>query len=179
MPLYTYPTAAETREDLGLRTEQINNLYSDADALTDIGQKITEQANLVESRVRKAARPYAFPLTDAQMAIGLPSYLEAERTAWQVGRQTALALATKYFVLAAIYRRSGSFNEVYTAKAAEYQALGEMILSGDPDDPNDTGLLGELADIVSLAGADTESDGLSILTIAVGENFTVDEDASV
>jgi hypothetical protein len=175
MAILTPPTTAEVRDDAGLAIEQVSRSYESGDLDTDIAQKIVEQTNRVEGRVRRAARPYPFPYTADQLAAGMAEYSEAERAAWQTAIQATLTLVVKYFSLAALYRRSGQLSEAYQAKADVYEALGERILTGDPTDDEDTGVIGEITDIATEAGADTGGDGVHVLTIAVGEDFP-DED---
>lgn len=143
MSLFTLPTATAVLDDSGLRTSQIKGTYTADNAEDDATEKILEQAGRVETRILKAATPYHWPFTDAQIAAAYPSYDAGQRSDYSTRQANQAALATKYFAIAALYRRSGQGQKRYEELADKWQAEGEKILSGDGD--SDTGLLGTIA----------------------------------
>lgn len=161
------PSAAEIRVASRLLPEQVSVALADDAALErDISDRIDEQANYVEMRLGQAAAPRAYPLESDYLAGVYPDY-NSDQIATVTARQSGIAaLAVKWLTLADLYNSAGQLNERYQAEGDAYRARGENLL---------TQLSGELEWQVAQHGDDTASDGVSMLTISVGENFPADE----
>lgn len=167
MALPSIPTAAEVRIASRLRPEQVSIAFPDTNAMeADISDRIAEQENYVEMRITQSAAPTAWPFTSAMLGLVYPGYDSDAIIAIGTRQGGIAALAVKLLTIGDLYDSAGQLNERYQAEADNYRARGEALL---------TQLTGELEWQVTKSGADAEGDGLSMLTIQVGENFSSDE----
>lgn len=155
MPLFTAPTTAEVKDDCGLTAEQIDRLYHDSDVDTEIAQKISEAVAVVSRRLRRAAAPFPWPFTDSQYAVAYPDYDSDQRTEQVADQQKVASLAAKKLAISYLYRRSGQLQKPYADKADQYAAEYERLMTGEPTDEEDNGLLGEIRWEASVQPGDT------------------------
>jgi len=168
MALSELPTPAEIRIASRLLPEQVSthSLASDADLEADISDRIDEQAAYVEMRLGQAAAPRAYPLDGDYLANVYPNYTESQIDAVTVRQASVAKQAVKLLTLADLFDSAGQLNERYQVEASGYRTRGEALLEQ---------LVTELQWQIAQYGDESESDGISMLTIAVGENFPSDE----
>lgn len=165
--LDSLPTAEEVRIASRLRPEQVSSTLADVAALeADIDGRIEEQGAYVEMRIAQSAAPEFWPFADGVLAAAYPAYDSTQIAAIEARQSSVAKQCVKLFSLADLYDSAGQLNERYQAEADSYRARAEALL---------TQLTGELEWQVSQSGADTENDGVTMLTIAVGEDFSTDE----
>lgn len=128
MALFSLPTPAEVLDDSGLRIEQIDATYTNADATADIAQKAEEMGGVVEMRLLDAARPLQWPFSDGNLSVAYPSYTSTMRADFSARQNANAALACKWLTLSWLFRRAGQLNPRYEERADQYEARAESLL---------------------------------------------------
>lgn len=100
--LTSLPTVPQIEQECGLRIEQVNPIFVQADLDAVVQRLLNARAAFVEQRLREASTPHVWPPSYAMLQQRYPDDLQADWDAILAGLQAVAGDAVKRFVVSDI-----------------------------------------------------------------------------
>ena len=128
---FSLPTAANVRVESRLRPEQVSPAFStNADLESDIANRIAGKADVVYSKLKRAAAPYSWPYLDTQVTQAYEDQVTANAAIDTNEQKDMASQAVDKYTLASLYGSAGQLNSAYWRRADEYKVEADAIVAG-------------------------------------------------